>query len=163
MGFCQYRISFIFLIIDTVACGNALPLYVPDSSVFLGLFCHSGVHKQMPSVGECNGTPRKTAVFIIRLVWRQGSGKIGPVQQVRADGMSPVHRSPMRIIRVILVKKMVLSVVEGKTVGVIHPAYTGGQVKFRPLFFFYMFFICLLIVSCLLQKRTYHDTPPEYD
>jgi hypothetical protein len=40
-----------------------------------------------------------------------------------------MHGTPVGVIGVILVKHMVFSIIIGKSVGVVHPAHTGGQVQ----------------------------------
>ena len=51
-----------------------------------------------------NGTAGKTAVFIVFIRRRQRNRSRLPVCQITAGRMSPVHRSPFRSIRIMLIK-----------------------------------------------------------
>src|SRR5437868_4756570 len=51
-----------------------------------------------------------------------------PVNQVLALGMPPIHRAPLRRIRMVLVEHVVLASKIGQSIWVIHPSGRGRQV-----------------------------------
>ena len=72
-----------------------------------------------------DGAAREASALGVVVVWlagRQRHRQLGPVQQVVADRMAPMHLSPEPAIRVELVEEMVLAPVIDQTIGVVDPA-----------------------------------------
>jgi len=44
-----------------------------------------------------------------------------PIDQVPADSMPPMHRTPQGIVGVVLVKKVIFTLIVHQPIGVIHP------------------------------------------
>ena len=81
------------------------------------------VFSQAGSISVINyGAARKNHAKVIR---RHGNSQILPVKQVRADGMTPVHRTPDRFRRIMLGEKMPCTVFIQQPIGIIDPA--GGR------------------------------------
>jgi hypothetical protein len=62
-----------------------------------------------------------------------------------------VHGAPTGVVGIILIEQMVLSLINGKTVGVIHPSDPGYNMKKRPFRFGNPVSVNLFIISGLLQ------------
>ena len=122
--FIQYRIHLILFIVDSVTYCKTLGLDVGKSPVCFPLSQYTRVHQQLSAIGKFNGTSGKAAVSVIDFIRSKCSRKVLPVQKVFADCMSPVHGAPDGFIGMILIKHMVFSLIVGKTIGIIHPAYT---------------------------------------
>ena len=60
-----------------------------------------------------------------------------PMDEVGAHGMAPVHILPIALIGIMLIEKMILTIMPDKSVGVVDPSATGGEVKLRT--------VCLMI------------------
>ena len=129
----QNGISFVFLIVQSVSKGETLCLNFADLPVGHGFMSDTGVHEHLPPVGEFNRTAGEAAVLVVRHIGSQRTGKKVPVQQIAAHGVAPVHRSPMRIIGVILKEHVVLSLIPGKAVRIVHPADPRRKVKERAI------------------------------
>ena len=71
----------------------------------------------------------ETAVFIELIARRQRDRLMLPVDQIVAGGMAPVHRPPVRIKRVVLIKRVVHAVDADQAVGIVNPAGLRRQVK----------------------------------
>ena len=154
--FIQYRIHLILLIIHSVTHGKTLRLYITDASVCLPFPQHAGIHQQVSAVRERYRAPGKASVSVISLIRCQSCRKIFPVQKIFAYCMPPVHRSPFRLIRIILVKHVILSVVIRESVWIIHPASTCRQMEIRAFLFLYHFFRSFFVFSCFTQCLTCH-------
>ena len=154
--FIQYRIHLILLIIHSVTHGKTLRLYITDASVCLPFPQHAGIHQQVSAVRERYRAPGKASVSVISLIRCQSCRKIFPVQKIFAYCMPPVHRSPFRLIRIILVKHVILSVVIRESVRVVHPAGPHRQMKIRAFLLLYHFLRCLFVFSCFTQCLTCH-------
>ena len=128
VAFIQHRGLERLFIVDAVPYSDALGLHVPGLAVRLLFPADAGVKQQLPAVGQLGRRPREAAVLVAGAVGGQGCGQIVPVQQVGADGVSPVHGPPKGAVGVVLIKQMVFSLIERKAVGVVHPANVGGQV-----------------------------------
>jgi len=59
------------------------------------------------------------------------TGQILPVQQVGADGVTPVHGRPPHIVGVKLIELVILPFIIREAVGVVQPAHIGGHVVGR--------------------------------
>jgi hypothetical protein len=64
-----------------------------------------------------------------------------------------VHGTPAGVIRIILIEQMVLPLINGKTVGVIHPSDSGYYMKKRPFLPGDPVSVNLFIISGLFQLR----------
>jgi hypothetical protein len=62
-----------------------------------------------------------------------------PMDQISANSMSPVHRSPYSAVGIILIKQMVFIIKINQTVWVVHPVGFGGEMKLRS--------VLLLVIS----------------
>ena len=120
-------------VVQSVAEGKVLGLYLLPPAVTGDLVGHAGVHQRVPSVRQGQSGAGKAAAVVIGHIRGQGCGEVFPVQQVAADRVAPVHRPPVGIVGVILVKQVVLTVVEGKAVRVVHPAHAGREMEGRPI------------------------------
>ena len=101
---CKNRISYILFIVHSIANCKALCLYVADTSAWLCLLTHTGVHEKLFSIWKSNGASGETSYVIIWHVRGNGCRKVFPVKKVITYRMSPVHWSPLGIIWIILVK-----------------------------------------------------------
>ena len=126
---CDHRVSRVLDIIVTVPKCQILSLGFLFFTVLIDDQLAAGIHQHLPSVRQCKCTAGITSVSVIRPVRSHCGGKIGPVDQILADRMSPVHRPPMRIIRVILIKQMILSVIIREAVRIVHPSDSRTEMK----------------------------------
>ncbi len=101
---CEHRITGIFLVLDSVSRCNALDLDIPQSIVRLFLLIHSRIQQQMPSVRQFGRTAGEAPGFVIIHIRRKCRRQMSPMQQIRTDCMSPMHRSPLGSIRIVLIK-----------------------------------------------------------
>ena len=113
-------------IVLPVAEGQALGLEGLLRPILPALFPHAGVHEKLSAVLHLDGGAGEAARLVIALIRSQGRGQIVPVEQVRAHRVTPVHGAPLGGVGVILIEHMELPLVEGKAVGVVHPADTRG-------------------------------------
>mmetsp|Transcript_19879 Transcript_19879/g.49350 ORF Transcript_19879/g.49350 Transcript_19879/m.49350 type:complete len:223 (+) Transcript_19879:2-670(+) len=72
-----------------------------------------------------------TAENIAQTVGRERDGVVGPMDEVRARGMSPMHGAPVGAGGVELVIQMINAIQEEHAVGVVHPHFFGGEVEER--------------------------------
>jgi len=94
---------------------------------FAALAAHAGVDQRWHAV-VVDGAAGPAAAFVPAAGGRlEGDGQICPVNQVRADGVAPVHVGMVSPVRVVLVEQVYLAVPLDKTVGVVHPV--GGRQK----------------------------------
>ena len=68
-------------------------------------------------------------------IGRKRDGTVVPVDQIRADGVSPVHGSPVAVIGIVLVVEVILAVVPDHAVGIVHPELFGRKMDLRPVLF----------------------------
>ena len=157
-GVVEHRVAVELLVVNAVADRQTLGLAI-DLGAILALFkAHAGVHQQMAAVGELNRVAGETArAVVIGLIRRERTGQGFPVKQVAAHSVRPVHRPPLRPVRVILVKKMILALVAAQAVRVVHPAHTGGEVVRRALVRGDILFLVRLIGSRFEQLFTDHN------
>ena len=128
----QHRVAGRLFVVETVTDGNALGLDIPHLPIGL-LFCdHAGVHQQLPAVVHLGGRAGETAGAIVcRGIRCERTGQILPVQQVCADGMTPVHGRPPHIVGVILIELVILPFIIREAVGVVQPAHIRSHVVSR--------------------------------
>ena len=67
-----------------------------------------------------------------KLVRAQCDRQVLPVDQIGADGVPPVHRSPDGILRMMLIEQMIFPVRIDKTIRIIRPHFWGRKMNFRP-------------------------------
>ena len=79
-----------------------------------------------------NGASGENAEIVIVLIRSHGCGQILPMEKIAALRMTPVHAVPPGFVGVILEKKMMLSFIIGKTVGIVHPAHGIRKMNRRP-------------------------------
>src|SRR5512133_375283 len=65
----------------------------------------------------------------------KGNRKMFPVQKIRADCMTPMHRTPNSAVGIVLIKEMILTVEIHKSIGIIHPVCLGGKMILGTVFF----------------------------
>jgi len=128
----QHRVAGRLFVVETVTDGDALGLDVPHLPIGL-LFCHhTGVHQQLLAVVHLGGrTGEAAGAIVYRGIRGKRTGQILPVQQVGADGVTPVHGCPPHIVGIILIELMILPLIVGEAVGIIEPAHIGGHVVGR--------------------------------
>ena len=102
------RIAVVFGIVFPISESDTLCLYFQIPLAHLQFFAYAGVHEHMRAILHRQGTAGKASVPVIRHIRRQCGRQVFPVQKVLAHCVSPVHRSPMRVVRVVLVEEMVL-------------------------------------------------------
>ena len=102
--YCKDRISHILLIVHSITNCKALCLYVADTSAWLCLPAHTGIHEKLFSIWKSNGASGETSYVIIWHIWSNCCRKIFPVKKVLTYCMPPVHWSPLGIIWIILIK-----------------------------------------------------------
>ena len=73
----------------------------------------------------------ETAVFILRAFRRQRDRQMLPVHEIPTARMAPVHRPPLRRVRVVLIESVIPAVKPHQTVRVVDPAGTGRQMVTR--------------------------------
>ena len=131
----QHRVAGRLFVVETVTNGNALGLDIPHLPIGL-LFCHhAGVHQQLLAVIHHGGRAGEAAGAVVcRGIRCKRTGQILPVQQVGADGVTPVHGRPPHIVGVILIELVILPFIIRETVGVVQPAHIGGHVVSRAFF-----------------------------
>ncbi len=123
IGGIQHGIPGVLLIVHAVAHGHTLSLVF--LALVAALLANAGVEQQLLAVRQFDGAAGKAPEGIIGRVRRQGGGQIGPMQQVMAHGMAPMHGVPLGVVGIVLIKQMVLAPVIGKAVGVVHPTHPG--------------------------------------
>ena len=128
----QDRVGVDLLIVQPVPDRNALPLQPAADTLLVQLTDNAGIDQHLPSVGHRHGGSGEAAVLVVFLIRCQRCRKILPVEQIIRHGMAPVHGSPDRIIRIVLIEQMILSLVPGKSVRIVHPSHPRGQVEMRP-------------------------------
>ena len=74
---------------------------------------------------------REAAICIVRMVWEEGDRLALPMHEILARRMRPVHRPPLRLVRVVLIEEMVLAAKVGKAIRVIAPADARRNVEAR--------------------------------
>ena len=67
------------------------------------------------------GAGKTSARVLVGLVGIEGDGILLPVNQVPAHRMSPVHLPPVGCVRIVLEKRVILSLIENQAVGIVHP------------------------------------------
>ena len=150
------RILLILLVVRSVTDRQTLRLYFAKTAVSLPFSQHAGIHQQLASVIHRDRTAGEAAVPVISFIRSQRRRKIFPVQKIVAHRMSPVHRSPLGIIRIILVEHMIFSAIIRKPIGIIQPARAHGQMKIRPFLLCYHLSRSLLIFTGFSQCLTCH-------
>ena len=115
------RIPVILYVVLPVAECHALCLDHICHNALRHFLHHAGVHEHVPSVLHGHCAAGKASISVIRGIRRQRRRQILPVQQIFGGRMPPVHRPPVGVIRVVLVKEMILPFVPRKSVGVVHP------------------------------------------
>ena len=120
--FCENRIVFYFFIIQSIPDSQSLSLNVLFRSILLDLMIYSCVDQKLPSVRKLSCTSGKTSYMVIILIRCKSCRKIFPVKQILAHRMSPMHTVPLCLVWIILIEQMILSLIPGKTIGVIHPS-----------------------------------------
>ncbi len=125
----NHRVPLVFLIVQPVPKGQVLALDLPDLPAEGVLLGHACVHQHMPSVRQGQGAARETAVPVAGFVRGHSRREIGPVEQVAAHRVSPVHGTPVGVVGMVLVKEVVAALIPGKAVGVVQPAHPGGQME----------------------------------
>ena len=128
----QDRVQLAFVVIHAVSNGDALGLDIPDKSIGIVPPLNAGIHEHLPSVGHLHRAAGEASRRVVAAVRSQGGGQTLPADQVPALYMSPVHGAPLVGVGVVLVKQMVLPLIEGESVGVVHPADGGGNVEGGP-------------------------------
>ena len=128
----QHRVAGRLFVVETVTDGNALGLDIPHLPIGL-LFCnHAGVHQQLLAVIHLGGRAGEAAGAVVhRGIRGKRTGQILPVQQVGADGVTPVHGRPPHIVGVILIELVILPFVIREAVGVVEPAHIRSHVVSR--------------------------------
>ena len=128
----QHRVAGRLFVVQSVTDGNALGLDVPHLPIGL-LFCHhTGVHQQLLAVIHLGGRAGEAAGAIVcRGIRCERTGQILPVQQVGADGVTPVHGRPPHIVGVILIELVILPFIIREAVGVVEPAHIRSHVVGR--------------------------------
>ena len=143
-------ISLIFHIIPSVSHGHALSLVLFYAAVRVGYFFHARIHDQMAAVIQFQSASGKAAEIIVGLIRSHDRGPVFPRDQVFADGMSPVHGTPLVLIGIILVKQMVFSLIEGKSVGIVDPSSGACHMVTGTFCRSNLFHMLFFIVSSLL-------------
>lgn len=62
---------------------------------------------------------------------RQGDGFVMPMQHIGTGGMSPVHVSPNRALRIVLMEHVITTAKINGTIGIIHPVMSGQKMILR--------------------------------
>ena len=158
IAFGQDRVKGIFFIVEAITDGHALRLDIPKESIFVPLPLNSCVHQKMPPVRQLYCAAGKASGGVAGLVGGQGGRQPLPVDEVLCGQVSPVHGTPLVGIGVILVEQMAFPLIDGKSVGVVHPADGRGSVERGTLRRGNMGPILGFKISCLLQLCANHRT-----
>ncbi|MNE32171.1 hypothetical protein D3C80_1257690 [compost metagenome] len=86
---------------------------------------------QRQRVAINNRRARETTVFIFRAFRSQRDRQVLPMNQIFTARMAPVHRPPLRGIRMVLVKSVIPTVKPDQTVRIVNPARTRGKMVAR--------------------------------
>ena len=78
-----------------------------------------------------DATAREAAICIVRMIREERDRLTLPVHEILARRMRPVHRPPLRLVRVVLIEEMVLAAKVGKAIRVIAPADARRDVEAR--------------------------------
>ena len=146
----QHRIPLIFFIIGSVAGSDTLCLIMLFFTVFVRHFSNACIHDEMASVVRFQGAAGETARIVIIFIRRHNRRTVFPCNQIPAHGMSPVHGPPFVGIRIVLIKQMIFTFVEGKSIGIIDPSAASCHMVTGPLLRTYLLSLFSFIVSCLL-------------
>ena len=123
------RVGFVFFIIHAVSDRDALRLKALDPAAFASYISYTRVHEQLAPVRHFNSTAGEAPAAVIFLIRRKRRREAFPLDEVRRFDVAPVHRAPFDIIGIILEKKMIFALVDGKTVRVIDPADSACRVE----------------------------------
>ena len=104
-------------------------LVIHHIAVLPALSADAGVQQKLPSVRELHGTAGEAAVLIVLLVRSEGGGEPLPADEIPGLGVTPVHGPPFGVVGMILVEQVIFTLIYGKTVGIVDPAYAAGQVE----------------------------------
>ena len=126
-----HRVALDLLIVGSVADRYTLGLEGVDHTVAATYVPDAGIHQKLPSVRKFNGAAGETAVAVIIRIGRESGRKPFPADEILCFHMSPVHRTPLRIIGVVLEKQMIFALIRRKAVGVIDPTDTACQMEQR--------------------------------
>src|SRR5689334_21569356 len=66
----------------------------------------------------------------LALFFRQGDWKLAPMQQVRANGMSPAHVAPLIAKGIELEEKMIFPMKINEPIGIVRPVLARREVHF---------------------------------
>ena len=113
---------------------------------------HTRIDQHELSIRKGDGAAGKAPAGICCRIRCQGAGHIGPVKEIIAHRMPPVHWPPLTGEGKILIEQMILSLVIAKAIGIIHPAYQGSQVKQRTLVRHKFLRLFPFKYSCPLQR-----------
>src|SRR5690554_1322000 len=79
---------------------------------------------------------RRTGKHSSQMIRIQGAGQFFPMYKVFADSMSPVHIFPLALVRIVLIKQMIFSVIVYKTIRIIDPPAASCEMELRTILFF---------------------------
>ena len=127
----DHRIALELLIVCAVADRYTLGLERIYLTVSAPNVPDAGIHQKLSSVRKFNGAAGKAAVAVIIRIGRESGRKPFPADEILCFHMSPVHRTPLRIIGVVLEKQMIFALIRRKAVGVIDPTDTACQMEQR--------------------------------
>ena len=77
------------------------------------------------------GAARKATIFVVRITWGQGDWKVFEMEQIRADNMAPMHRTPSIRIRMVLEKDVIFPLEERESIGVVDPSFFPSDMEYR--------------------------------
>ena len=119
-----YRIPLIFFIVQAIPNGDALCLCCPVDT---------GVKEEMTAIRHFQCAPGKAAIFIIVVLRCQRRRKELPPDEIRRFRMTPVHRTPLGVVGVVLKKQVIFPTIGRKAIGVVYPAYASRQMIYWKL------------------------------
>ena len=114
----QDRIARITLPGDQIFASMGKPLFGMRMRVMFRT--DAGIEKLRFSIDDDDVTG-KAMRFTGGFIREEGVWQVFPAEQIAAAQMAPVNRSPCRLERIMLIKKMVPAIVPDKTVWIIHP------------------------------------------
>ena len=155
----QDRVVFIFFIVDAVAESHTLHLAALNISVLALALLHTGIHQKLTAVRHLHCASGEASRIVVFLVRGDRSRQPLPAHQILCLHMSPVHGPPDRVVGIVLIKEMIFTLIDRKTVGVIHPADTRHHMKKRPIPLQDPVSVNLLILPRLLQFRIHKLLP----
>ena len=151
----DHRIRRKLFIVQAITDGYTLGLKSDDLPIAAADISYARIHQQVPTVRHFHCASGEASAAVVIHIRRQCGRETLPADEILRFYMSPMHRAPFGVIRIILKEEMIFSLVRCKAVRIIDPADPAGHMEIRQ-FGLGIFQILLLKISRLLQHLTDH-------